>query len=95
MVPAVWAFGQDVGRRFTAAAFAWSNAWGNLGAAFVARLIPWVLKRYDPNHNYHAAFIVTATAFAVMALCSLGLDGTKPLQAEDRSDISHGEEPSR
>ncbi len=88
MVPAVWAFGQDVGKRFTAAAFAWSNAWGNFGAAFLARVMPWVLHHFDwrDGHNqpnWHAAFLFCAGAFAVMALASLGLDSTRPLGASE------------
>jgi ACS family glucarate transporter-like MFS transporter len=94
MVPPVWAFGQDVGGRFTAAAIAWSNAWGNLGAAFFARVLPWVQKTYDPGHTYHAAFYLCAGGFAVMALASLGLDSTKPLQSASPSDISQPLEPA-
>lgn len=80
MVPAQWAFGQDVGGRHTAAAIGWSNAWGNLGASVTPGILPWALRHFDPHGNWHAAFLICAGGFLLTALSAFGLDARRTLE---------------
>ena len=62
---AVWAIGQDIGGRHTAATMAWSNMWGNLGASAVAKILPWV---YEVHHDWQPVFLVLAGGFVFTTL---------------------------
>ncbi|MCA9058382.1 MAG: MFS transporter, partial [Planctomycetaceae bacterium] len=78
----IWAYMQDVGSRNTASVFGWGNMWGNLGAAVISQVIPYVLKRWDTNHDWHEVFLVMASGFLVAAIASLGLNATEPVERE-------------
>ncbi len=78
-VPSIWAYMQDVGGKNTAACFGWGNMWGNLGAATTPVLVPYVLKYFDSNKDWHEAFIVFAAGYLAAALCALALNADKPL----------------
>ena len=78
--PTTWAFMQDVGGRATAAAFGWGNMWGNLGAAAIAKLAPWIVaSAATPIVGQRNVFLVCAASLFLYAIISLGLDATKPL----------------
>ena len=78
--PATWAFMQDIGGRATAAAFGWGNMWGNLGAATISKLAPWLLgAAVTPEVGQRNVFLVCAGALFLYGLVSLGLDATKPV----------------
>ncbi len=78
-VPAVWAFIQDVGGRFSSTIFGWANMWGNFGAALTPALIPWVLKTYDTDKNWHEAFLLCAAGFLVAAVAAFGINADKTI----------------
>ena len=78
--PTTWAFMQDVGGRATAAAFGWGNMWGNLGAAAIAKLAPWIVaSAATPIVGQRNVFLVCAASLFLYGIISLGLDATKPL----------------
>lgn len=77
--PALWAFGQDIGGKHTAATLAWSNMWGNFGAAAIARLIPFVLSLSWHRADWSEVFYLCAGGFVVLGLAALCVDATKPL----------------
>ena len=79
---AVWTFSQDIGRGHVAATLAWSNMWGNLGAAGVAKAIPFVLGPAPGPADWVRVFWILAAAFIVFAGASVFIDSTKPLNVE-------------
>lgn len=79
--PAIWAISQDIGRNHTAATMAWSNMWGNLGAAAVAKVIPLALASSFHQANWSEVFGMCAGGFVLLAVCALFVDNTRPLSA--------------
>jgi ACS family glucarate transporter-like MFS transporter len=77
--PATWAFGQDIGRNHVGATLAWSNMWGNFGAAAVAWLLPRMLQ-LTHRPDWSEIFWLCAAAFLVSAISVLWVDSTKPLE---------------
>jgi ACS family glucarate transporter-like MFS transporter len=77
--PATWTLGQDIGRNHVGATLAWSNMWGNLGAAAVARSIPLLLVSNWHRADWSDIFWLCAAAFVVAGFSILGVDSTKPL----------------
>lgn len=78
-IPAVWAFQQDVGGRYVGSVLGWGNMWGNFGAAVAPVVSLWML---DATHSWNAVFLFGAVAFLVSGLAALGIDATRPIQAE-------------
>ncbi|QEG32180.1 putative sulfoacetate transporter SauU [Gemmata obscuriglobus] len=74
--PTIWSFAQDVGGKNVGAALGWGNMWGNLGAAFSAR----VLVELQHATSWNTAFTCLAGAFAASAVCGFLLDATKPVE---------------
>jgi len=83
MVPAVWTLGQDIGRSHVASTIAWSNMWGNLGASVVSKLIPVVLTASFHRPDWREVFWICAAGFAMMGICVMFVDSTRPLIASD------------
>ncbi len=79
-VPAVWAYMLDVGGKHASAVFGWANMWGNFGAAMTPALIPWVLKTWDSNGDWHEAFLLCAAGFVIAGVAALGIKADKPIQ---------------
>lgn len=77
--PAIWAISQDIGRNHVAATMAWSNMWGNLGAAAVAKWIPLALASAMHRPDWSEVFWMCAGGFVVLAVVPLFVDCTKPL----------------
>jgi sugar phosphate permease len=77
--PAVWALAQDIGGKHTAATLAWSNMWGNFGAAAVARVIPWIIGSSLHFGDWREIFWLCAGGFLLLGLSVLLVDSTKPL----------------
>lgn len=78
--PSIWAFMQDIGGRNTGAIFGWANMWGNFGAAFSSKLIPFILAystSFMPGQTL--VFLTCAGAFFIAGLAALGMNATKPL----------------
>nr|MDQ3624755.1 MFS transporter [Verrucomicrobiota bacterium] len=68
MIPAVWALGQDIGRNHVASTIAWSNMWGNFGAAAVSKLIPMVLATSFHRSDWSEIFWMCAGGFALQGV---------------------------
>ena len=77
--PAVWAYAQDVGGKYTGSVLGWANMWGNLGAAVAPLIYNAVLGETPVAAQWNLMFGVCILAFALSALCSLVMDSTKPL----------------
>ncbi|MEI6540028.1 MAG: MFS transporter, partial [Planctomycetota bacterium] len=77
--PAVWAYAQDVGGKYTGSVLGWANMWGNLGAAVAPLIYNAVLGETPVVAQWNLMFGVCILAFALSALCSLVMDSTKPL----------------
>ena len=78
--PSIWAFMQDIGGKNTGAIFGWANMWGNFGAAFSSKLVPFILaygSTLMPGQTL--VFLTCAGAFFVAGLAALGMNATKPL----------------
>ena len=82
-VPAVWAYIQDVGGRYSSSIFGWANMWGNFGAALTPALIPWVLKNYDTDKNWHEAFLLCAAGFLVAGIAAFGINADKTIGTKE------------
>ncbi len=83
-IPAVWAYAQDVGGKYTASILGWSNMWGNLGAAVSPLIYNAVLGETPTVGDWNVMFAVCGTAFVLSALCGLVLDASKPITARDK-----------
>ena len=80
--PALWAYCQDVGGKYTASILGWGNMWGNIGAA-VAPLIYVRCLGDKPNiANWNTVFAVCCGVFVLSGFCAMVLDATKPLTVE-------------
>ena len=85
-IPAVWAYAQDVGGKYTASILGWANMWGNLGAAAAPLIYNAVLGETPTVAQWNVMFAVCAVAFVLSGLCGLVLDATKPISAGKASD---------
>jgi len=80
-IPAVWAYAQDVGGKYTASILGWANMWGNLGAAAAPLIYNAVLGETPSLAQWNMLFAVCGIAFILSGLCGLVLDATKPITA--------------
>lgn len=74
--PAVWAFNQDVGGRYTGSVLGWGNMWGNFGAAVSPPLLGSILGE---NGNWAGVFLASAGAFMISGVAALFVDATSKL----------------
>ena len=77
---ATWAWAQDVGGRNVATIFGWGNMWGNFGAAMQPMLLSWVALNPDMIINWRAALFMSAVAYVVSGLFSLGINSARPIR---------------
>lgn len=83
-ISAMWAYGQDVGRRHTGVIMGWANMWGNLGAACSPILFGYIVRLY-PNSlsdGWRSAFIVCGLLQITAAVAALAINAAKPLEPE-------------
>jgi len=80
--PAIWAYAQDVGGKYTASIMGWANMFGNFGAAVAPLLYNAVLGETPTLWQWNCLFILCAGAFALSVLSALLLDATKPITHE-------------
>jgi nitrate/nitrite transporter NarK len=85
IVPAVWAYCQDVGGDQAAVALGWSNMWGNLGVPVVAQIIPFMLTTKAHFGDWREVFWMCAGGFVLLGLCSLFLDSNRRLVEESNA----------
>jgi nitrate/nitrite transporter NarK len=77
--PALWAFQQDVGGRYTASVLGWANMWGNFGAAAATMLVGWLVDRTE---SWNAVFLASAAAFCLSGLFASQINATQPISPE-------------
>ena len=77
--PALWAFQQDVGGRYTASVLGWANMWGNFGAAAATMLVGWLVDRTE---SWNAVFLASAAAFCLSGLFASQINATQPISSE-------------
>lgn len=82
--PSIWAFMQDVGGRSTATVFGWANMWGNMGAAAISVMVPYLMS-YGESTSYGQSFvfIACALAFFIAGLAALGMNPTRKIVIRD------------
>ncbi len=80
--PAIWAYAQDVGGRYTASILGWGNMWGNLGAAVAPLIYNKCLGETPSIDNWNSVFAVCGGSFVLAGLFAMLLDATKPLTFE-------------
>jgi len=80
--PSFWALITDIGGRNTSGIFAWSNMWGNFGAALTSTVLP-LLATWGLAWGYGDTFmfVFLGSAFIISGLAVLGMDATKLVQA--------------
>jgi sugar phosphate permease len=79
-VAATWAFAQDVGGRSVGTVAGWANMWGNLGASFSAKLLPWVIAHWDVDKDWNEVFLVCAASYVVAIVAALGIDPRRTVE---------------
>lgn len=77
--PAIWAYAQDVGGKFTASVLGWANMMGNIGAAVAPLIYTAFLGETPAIENWNFVFAVAGGAFILSAFSAMLLDSTKPL----------------
>jgi ACS family glucarate transporter-like MFS transporter len=80
--PAIWAYAQDVGGRYSASILGWGNMWGNLGAAVAPLVYNRILGEKPTLADWNTVFVLCCGVFVVSGFCALLLDSTKPLTVE-------------
>lgn len=81
--PPFWALIQDIGGRNTSGIFAWSNMWGNFGAALTSSVLP-RLAALGAGMGYGNGdsfmFVFLGGAFFLSGIAVLGMDATQLVQ---------------
>jgi ACS family glucarate transporter-like MFS transporter len=78
-VPAVWAYSQDVGGKFTASVMGWSNMHGNFGAAVAPLMYNAILGETPTLSQWNSLFAFCMTVFVLSGICGMLVDATKPI----------------
>ena len=81
-VPAIWAYSQDVGGKYTASIMGWSNMYGNFGAAVAPLLYNAILGETPTLSQWNNLFAFCTGVFALSGVTALVLDATKPITSE-------------
>jgi nitrate/nitrite transporter NarK len=81
-VPAVWAFMQDIGGKFTASILGWGNMWGNLGAALSSKIL---INLIGDDFDFGLVFIACAASFVFSGVTALGIDARQPILRDEPS----------
>lgn len=87
-VPAMWAYSQDVGGRYTASIMGWANMHGNFGAAVAPLLYNAILGEKPSLTQWNTLFAFCTAVFALSGVTALVIDSTKPI-AQVTSALSH------
>jgi MFS family permease len=81
-VPAIWAYAQDVGGKYTASIMGWSNMWSAVGAAIAPLVYNAVLGETPGVGEWNWLFATCAGVFALSGVTSLVLDATRRVGEE-------------
>ncbi len=79
---ATWAFMQDVGGKHVGAILGWGNMWGNIGAAVANPVFAAILVNKSLPNPWHTVFTACAATFVLTGIASLGIDASKPIEAD-------------
>ncbi len=77
-IPAIWAFAQDVGGKYTASIHGWGNMWGNLGATVATPLYEHLLGAHTLA-EWNLLFCCLGGAYLIGGAGVLVMDPTRPL----------------
>ncbi|MEZ6032557.1 MAG: MFS transporter [Planctomycetaceae bacterium] len=86
-VPAIWAYSQDVGGKYTASIMGWANMHGNFGAAIAPLLYNAILGETPTLAQWNTLFAFCAGVFALSGMTALAIDGTKPIRSQYPDDV--------
>lgn len=78
-VPAMWAYSQDVGGKYTASIMGWANMHGNFGAAVAPLLYNAILGETPTLTQWNSLFAFCSAVFALSGVTALVIDATKPI----------------
>jgi ACS family glucarate transporter-like MFS transporter len=81
VTPSIWGMVQDIGGGRVASTMAWVNMWGNLGASFVAKVIPFLITSRFHCADWRETFFLCAAGFLTLGLSALAVDARKRLDA--------------
>lgn len=76
---AVWAMNQDIGQEHTGVCQAWTNGLGNMGAAVLPLVVPWMKDTSTGAIAWPAVFGACLGAYLISALIALRLDPRRTL----------------
>ena len=76
-VPAMWAYSQDVGGKYTASIMGWANMHGNFGAAVAPLLYNAILGETPSLKQWNFLFAFCTAVFALSGVTALVIDSTK------------------
>jgi MFS family permease len=79
-VPAMWAYSQDVGGKYTASVMGWANMHGNFGAAVAPLMYNAILGETPTLSQWNTLFAFCAAVFALSCFTGMVVDGTKPIR---------------
>jgi len=84
-VPAMWAYSQDVGGKYTASVMGWANMHGNFGAALAPLLYNAILGETPSLGEWNRLFAFCTGVFVLSGFTALVIDGTKPIANKPQS----------
>jgi MFS family permease len=87
-VPAMWAYSQDVGGKYTASIMGWGNMHGNFGAAVAPIFYNLILGETPTLAQWNILFAFCAVVFALSGVVALMIDGTKMIVNQNQSQMS-------
>jgi ACS family glucarate transporter-like MFS transporter len=86
-VPAIWAYSQDVGGKYTASIMGWANMHGNFGAAIAPLLYNAILGETPTLAQWNTLFAFCTGVFALSGITALAIDGTKPIRSQNPNEV--------
>ncbi|MEJ7596192.1 MAG: MFS transporter [Planctomycetaceae bacterium] len=81
-VPAMWAYSQDVGGKYTASIMGWANMYGNFGAAVAPLLYNAILGETPTLSQWNTLFAFCSGVFALSGVTALVIDSTKLISSQ-------------
>jgi sugar phosphate permease len=90
-IPVIWAVAADIGGKHSGTVAGFMNMVGGIGAVIIPVLIPWLLRELpgSKEDQWRGVFLIMGSAWFVAALAWIGVDASKPLFPERRSETAH------
>ena len=83
-VPAMWAYSNDVGGKYTASVMGWANMHGNFGAAVAPPLYNAILGETPTLSQWNSLFAFCMCVFALAGVAASVIDATKPIGISEK-----------